>query len=290
MSSEHALRWSLITVTHNSEDALKQYWGAPLPPGVEWIVVDNASTDRTVETAAELGATIVVASDSNAGFSAANNIGFQRSSGRYVAFVNPDITVDFSSFIQLEQVCEDTGGLVAPQLSNDDGSIQPNGRGYPLLWNKIRNRLHDGEDRLRGTYLLTEEGDGVRPVCWVIGAAVLGKREVFSRLGGWDDHFFLYYEDKDISLRAWSAGMPVSLCGSARWVHGWARETKHFRLTPWMRELASMRKFYLRYPVFLLNQRAAAKRYPFIETNVFRCAEAENAPSVETSSSWSRHD
>lgn len=260
---------SLITVTYNSGDALEEFWGtAGRPPqGVEWIVVDNSSTDGTPEIAERLGATVIRLAD-NRGFSAANNVGFEQSTGRFVGFVNPDVRVRFEDLRALSEVAVAEHAIVAPQLVNADGSPQPNGRGFPFLLDKVRNRIGSAE-KLTGRYLLFASGDAPRAVCWVMGAVVFGTREDIERFGAWDPYFFLYYEDKDICLRAWKAGVRVLLDPRVEWQHGWARETTGFRLAPWRREIASMAKFYWRYPEFLLRGRAAARRHPMIQQEVF---------------------
>jgi len=263
--AEVAVTVSLITVSHNSADTLRRCWGsASLPEGVEWIVVDNASTDDSRFAARELGAKVIDAG-SNLGFSAANNLGLEHATGRFIGFVNPDVVVDFDGLSDLEAVAREHGALVAPQLLNADGTEQPNGRGFPLLIAKVRHRLHGGDT----TYLLRSEDGRPRAVCWVMGAALLGDRAVFERLGGWDDRFFLYYEDKDIGLRAWQADVPVLLVPTARWKHGWARETTSLRWAPWRREIASMAKFYSRYPEFLLGERASRRAHPLAAAGVY---------------------
>jgi N-acetylglucosaminyl-diphospho-decaprenol L-rhamnosyltransferase len=262
-------RWcSLITVTYNSSATLRRFWGTnPLPADVEWIVVDNASTDGSAEVAESLGAR-VIRLDRNMGFSHANNLGAAAASGNFLGFVNPDVSVIFEDLPGLMLVASQRNALVSPQLVNPDGSRQPNGRGYPLLVDKVRNRL-GREKELTGRYLLYSPNDEPRAVVWLMGATIFATRSAFERVGGWDDYFFLYYEDKDICLRAWDRGLRVLLAPDARWVHGWARETTSARTTPWKREIASMAKFYRRYPRFLLWRGAAQRRSAVIHQSVF---------------------
>lgn len=253
--------WTMVTVTYNSERQLRDYWSQKLPPNVEWIVVDNASTDGTIREARRAGAKII-ASRTNLGFGAANNLGLAAARGSYIGFVNPDVTVDFSSLEAMQAAIDESGGIVAPQLVNDDGSLQPGGRGFPTLKNKILNRLSEDDEHER--YRIYCSSDESRYVCWAIGAAVAGTKGAFTQLGGWDEKFFLYYEDSDIGLRAWNSGLTYRLLGNARWVHGWARETTGLRWAPWKREIASMAKFYARYPKLLWSERYARKSYPAI--------------------------
>jgi N-acetylglucosaminyl-diphospho-decaprenol L-rhamnosyltransferase len=241
--------WSLITVTFNSAHTLREFWKTTvLPSDVDWIVVDNASNDDSVEVARALNARVIPL-NTNVGFAAANNIGFRSSSARYVGFVNPDVSVEFDSLPVLAEVIEATGGLVAPQLINRDGTPQPNGRGYPFLAEKIRNRI-ESNATASAYRRFAQSGENIA-IVWFIGAVVLGRRDQLESLGPWDERFFLYYEDKDLCLRAAKAGIPRTLTGRTNWVHGWARETTNFELTPWKHELSSLWKFYTRYPRLL---------------------------------------
>jgi GT2 family glycosyltransferase len=187
-------------------------------------------------------------------------VGLSIAQGEYIAFVNPDVQVDFGSLNVLKDSIDKRGSLVAPQLLNIDGTLQPNGRGFPTLQNKIANRT----GRRISRYFITADSSTSRYVCWVIGAALSGKRETFEQIDGWDERFFIYYEDSDICLRAWAMGIAVEVTGFVNWTHGWKRETTSFRLSPWIHEVASMSKFYLRYPDLSWFELIAQKRYDSI--------------------------
>lgn len=250
--------WSLITVTYNSATPIRTYWADERPDDVEWIVVDNGSSDDSVAAATALGAT-VLATEQNLGFSAANNLGLEAATGQYIAFVNPDVRVDYTDLDRLADTIDVVGGLVSPQLLNMDGTLQPNGRGAPLLLHKVLNRLSRA-DRRNG-YRLFADPDERRNVFWLIGAVVAGSQSTVRSLGGWNERFFLYYEDKDLSIRAWRAGHPVTVLGEMRWTHGWARETTRFHLVPWAREVDSLLRFYSLYPEFLFGGALARRRH-----------------------------
>lgn len=252
--------WSLITVTFNSAQELERYWSAEIPDAVQWIVVDNGSTDDSVDVAERLGATVVTVGR-NIGFSAANNRGLTLATGRHIAFVNPDVRVDFSDLPALAGTIDRRGGLVSPQLINDDGRDQPNGRGAPLLLSKVLNRLAARPSR-RNSYLVFAAPYEEVFVFWAMGAVVAGASSTFAALGGWDERFFIYYEDKDIAIRSWRSGRTVVLAGQYRWTHGWARETAHFRLAPWAHEIASLVRFYAHYPEFIFGGAAVRRRNP----------------------------
>jgi GT2 family glycosyltransferase len=249
--SHNEPRWSLITVTHNSVPALERWWSkVRFVEEAEWVVVDNASSDRSREIAGELGARVIPLAV-NRGFGAANNVGFHQSSGRYVIFVNPDVMPQMDDLDLLRSRLDaEPNSLVAPQLLNADGTLQPNGRGLPYLSHKVMNRLQP--QRVADLYHRYAAPGEVAPCVWLIGAVVAGRREWLSKLGPWNEKFFLYYEDHDLGLRNGRAGGRSLVMGSAQWMHGWERATITLNWKAWRRELASMTKFYLRYPGLLV--------------------------------------
>jgi GT2 family glycosyltransferase len=251
------INWTVITVTFNSQDDLRSHWIEPIPNNVRWIVVDNASTDHTKEIALQLGAEVIPMS-ANLGFSAANNKGLAVSLSEYVAFVNPDVTIAWPTLVRLAADIDEFDALVAPALRNTDGSPQPNGRGLPFLVDKVGHRgLRLPFQRL--DQYLPEIQAGVTAIAWAMGAALCARRTSFNKIGGWNDSFFIYYEDHELGLRAWSNDVPVLLDPQVKWVHGWARGTAGFNLQAWKHELASSWRFYRRYPELLLLTRRHAQ-------------------------------
>jgi N-acetylglucosaminyl-diphospho-decaprenol L-rhamnosyltransferase len=135
-------RWSVITVTKDSAGDLRQFWNSDIPDNVEWIVVDNASTDGSVELARELGATIVVPLKENRGFAAACNVGLSLATAELTAFANPDVEVRYKELGKFSEILAVEEVLIAPQLLYPNGKIQHNGRGNPHLSNKVLGRLN----------------------------------------------------------------------------------------------------------------------------------------------------
>jgi len=244
---------ALITVAHNSAADLERHWSGARELGVEWIVVDNASTDDSASVAERLGAT-VIRLDRNSGFSAANNIAAEATDADCLIFVNPDVSCDAEGVRVLATEAKLQHALVAPQLLNGDGSTQENGRRMPYLYRKL---LHFFGSRLsHAEYEVVADPGVIAQVSWVIGAAVAIPRSVFREIGGWDSTFFIYYEDSDICIRARRAGYRTLLHGDVRWTHGWARATRRsLSWRAWKFELASALKFYARYPRLLLHPR-----------------------------------
>ncbi|UUZ61697.1 glycosyltransferase [Nocardioides sp. B-3] len=222
------------------------------------MVVDNSSTDGTVARAREV-ADPVIESGGNRGFSHGNNLGLAAVDTEYVAFVNPDVTVSGSDWhASLEETIERGGGLAAPQLLNPDGTEQANARGIPYLSAKVRNRAKP-ESEKGDEYART--GLAVPTyIAWAMGAVVAGRTDAVRALGGWDDSYFLYYEDHEFGLRARREGMAVALDPRVRWLHDWQRATTGPALWAWKAELNSMRTFYSQFPQLFRRRYGAGRR------------------------------
>ena len=253
MSEGRAEDWSLITVSYNSAEHLRRCWTGVDLGGAEWIVVDNASGDDSASVAAALGARVIQL-PKNVGFAAANNVAVATVTREWVAFVNPDVTIAGAEDLErLAATSALNGSLVAPQLLNPDGTEQPNGRGIPFLADKVAHRLGSFPGANLDDYSRTGLA---RPtyVAWVIGAALAGPTRTFRDLGGWDERFFVYYEDHEIGLRAWANGVPVVLDPAVRWMHRWQRATTRPALRPWRNELQAGNAFYRKHPGLLVRR------------------------------------
>ena len=252
--------WTLVTVTYNSELQLESCWGAAAIGHARWVVVDNASEDDSVDVARQLGAEVIQL-PRNIGFSAANNIGLASVASPWVAFLNPDVTIaDAANLGRLARVAAANDALVAPQLLNPDGTEQPNARGLPFVADKVANRV----GRFPGSRLEEYVRSGLTTptyCAWVIGAAVAGRADLFRELGGWDERYFVYYEDHALGLRSWQAGHPVVLDPGVRWSHEWQRATTRLHVTPWRHELRSATRFYAKHPHLVHRSK---KRVPLI--------------------------
>ena len=242
---------SIVTVSYNSARTLERYWSPP-PSWVEWIVVDNASTDHSQEVAASLGAR-VISLTKNVGFGRATNVGVQSSTAAVVGAVNPDVRVEYDDLELLVERVSAVDGIIAPQLLNPDGSPQPNGRGWPSLANKILNRLAPDLARGRQFQRFANPGERIEVVS-AIGAAIFMKRSIATALGPFDPRFFVYYEDIDLCLRARSHGLPTFVDGDFRWTHEWARSASGANFRGWSLELDGLVRFYSRYPALLVRR------------------------------------
>lgn len=261
--------WTFVTVTFNNAAQLRTSWSNLDLANCRWLVVDNNSSDNSAAVAESLGAEVIRRTD-NRGFSASNNTGLSHVKSEWVAFVNPDLRPNVDSLDRLRSISSAHSALVAPQLINPDGSLQPNARGFPTVPQKLANRglCSQRIDTSRYTQMQFE---GPTYIAWAMGAAVCGPRTLFEKLGGWDQQYFIYYEDHDLGLRSWIANHPVILDPASQWVHAWQRETNSLKLTPWKHEMRSAVKFYRQYPELLRSRRVyESGRFSQLSSHLWR--------------------
>ena len=216
----------VVVVSHNSRDRLRECV-APLAgdADIEVIVVDNASSDGSVESLEGLPVT-AVASEVNGGFAQGCNVGWRRGSAPFVLLLNPDATIDVQSIRRLVDILQATPGVgaVAPRIVHPDASLDYSIRRFPRLRSTYARALflHRVFPRASWTDEVVRDDDAYRTpgtAEWVSGACVLLRREVLERIGGLDEGFFLYCEDKDLCKRLWDEGFEVRFEPSAEAQH-----------------------------------------------------------------------
>lgn len=221
---------SVVVVSYNVRrhvlDALRS-----VPPGgdlqIETIVVDNASSDGSVATIREeFPETIVVEAGENRGFGAANNLGLRRARGRYVLFLNPDAELRPGALERLVAYLDARPdvGIVGPRLRHPDGTVQPSRRRFPsirtlLVESTVPGRWWSGWPALRRYYLDDVPDDDAQDVDWLVGAALLVRRDAIEALGGFDERFFLYSEELDLARRFRLRGWRVVYDPEAEVIH-----------------------------------------------------------------------
>jgi len=175
-------------------------------------VVDNASTDGSVESLTSLGTRVrVLRNPVNRGFAAACNEAARQASGDYLLFLNPDTRLEAGSLdaavAALESPLHRRAAIAGIQLYDECGRVMKSCARFPSAGSMIVKAV--GLDRTGWirSYPMTEWAhDETRVVDHVIGAFYLVRRSVFHGLGGFDERFFVYLEDLDFSLRASEAG------------------------------------------------------------------------------------
>lgn len=156
----------------------------------------------------------------------------------YISIVNPDIRFSSNPLPGLLGCLEgDNVGVAAPLVLNPAGMIEDNARRFPAPWRVLAKVF-------RKTRLLDYAID--KPIVtpdWVAGMFLLIPAETFRRVGGFDERYFLYYEDVDFCARLRLAGYGVRLCTDAQVVHEGQRQSHRDRKYLWWHMKSALRFF-----------------------------------------------
>lgn len=173
------------------------------------------------------------------GFGANHNQAFARSTGRYFCVMNPDIRLNSNPFTSLLTCIDDSSvGVVAPLVLGEHGGVEDSARRMPSPLKIVRKLFGGG---LKPDYVI--KNVPIYPD-WVGGMFMLFPRPVFERLGGFDERYYLYYEDVDICARLRLLGHQAVVCPEASVIHCAQRSShRSFRYFFW--HLNSMVRFFL---------------------------------------------
>ena len=252
--------------------------------GFNWevVVVDNASTDRSESVAderesidGERGRVRLVRLPTNTGFAAAANLGAQQGAANLLLFLNPDCLVapGFLEPLIEELDTSPRRAAVAPCVVNEDGSPQGNARGDPTMMTGLFGRSTPltrlfPSARLARRNVLRPESQAAASVDWVSGSCVLVQRQAFEEIGGFDERYFLYWEDADLCRRLRNAGWSIRFRPDSRVVHLGARSSRTVKP---LAIRAFHRSAYLYYATHVAPSRRSARRWLAAGLLVARC-------------------
>jgi|APSaa5957512535_1039671.scaffolds.fasta_scaffold07790_4 GT2 family glycosyltransferase len=178
------------------------------------IVVDNGSTDGSIDLLDELSGVDVIRTGDNLGFAAACNLGAEQGHSPYILFLNPDTRIESTSLSMplafMEQPENDGIGICGIQLVNEQGAVSRTCAHFPTMSRLLASSLGLVKfPGLRGSGMLMNDWDHKtsRIVDQVIGAFFFIRRSVFQSVGGFDERFFVYYEEVDLSLKVKQTGL-----------------------------------------------------------------------------------
>lgn len=199
---------SIITVTWNAGEHIDQLIHAVTAActglSFEHIIVDNASTDNTVEIVKKYQNVILIENKDNQGFGKANNTAYQRAKGEYVLFLNPDMRPTAGSFKKLLDWYKDKEdvGIVSVKLIQENGEIHPDTipRRFPSIWNQLAILLKIPHifPRVLNHYLMQGfDTEQEQVVDSVRGSFMLTRKKYFQH-EVFDTRYFLWFEDVDL--------------------------------------------------------------------------------------------
>lgn len=225
------MQLSVIIVNWNSlaflRECLRSFYREVTGLTFEIIVVDNHSPEGGITTLRDLFPNIqIVESHRNLGFAAANNLGFARSSGETLLFLNPDTAVMGTAIAVMASWLRalPDAGIIGAKLLNTDGTIQTSCiQTFPTILNQLLDieflRVRWPACSLWNISPLYSRETRPSPVEVISGACMMMKRAVFEQAGEFSEDYFMYAEDLDLSYKVTRLGLRNYYVGEAQVVH-----------------------------------------------------------------------
>lgn len=216
---------ALVTVTYNSEDVLEDFFNSlltdPSLPRIKLYLIDNASSDKTLEVAARYQERIdlsIEPNNDNLGVAVGNNQGISaalRDGAEWILLVNNDTIIPAGTLAGLLETATEKGlHILSPTIEGTEpvesvwyagGTISPY-QGMKVRHEKMGSPIIGALQGLRQTpYAST--------------CCLLIHRDVFNLIGGMDKDYFVYFDDVDFAIRAKAAGFPYWLTGDYKIIH-----------------------------------------------------------------------
>jgi N-acetylglucosaminyl-diphospho-decaprenol L-rhamnosyltransferase len=240
---------SVIIVNWNSVNYLREcltsIYGNCEGMRYEVIVVDNASPQRDIEQLpAEFPGMVLVKSGANLGFAGANNLGFYRSRGNHLLFLNPDTRILGSAIQTILSHAKDLprAGIVGCKLLNTDGSIQTSCiQRFPTILNQALDveflQRRWPQLSLWGIAPLFADKPAPAKVEVVSGACMMVGREVFQRVSGFSEDYFMYAEDLDLCHKVMKANFDNYYVGDAEVIHHGGKSSGQREVNEWATQM-----------------------------------------------------
>jgi GT2 family glycosyltransferase len=203
--------FSVIIVNYNTKDLTTACLDSifqNLCGDFEVIVVDNNSTDGSADFLKEKfdSKIKIIPNSINLGFGKANNLAAAKAQGKFLFFLNSDTLIK-EDVLNAFLICltNPAVGILAPDLILTDGQKQKYASGeFPRFFNLLAGKI--GIRKVKG-------------LDWVSGAALVVRKEVFDQVGGFDEKYFMYFEDIDFCWSVKLAGYKIELVPTAKVIH-----------------------------------------------------------------------
>lgn len=163
------------------------------------------------------------------GFGANHNAAFRAARGEYFCVMNPDIRLGADPFPGLlRELAKREVGVAAPAVKSPAGTLEDSARRFPTVWTLAKKAFS------RGVQVDYPAADGTFDPEWLAGMCLVFRAATFRELGGFDEGFFLYYEDVDLCMRLRAAGYTARWLPEVAVVHDARRESRrNLRYLAW---------------------------------------------------------
>lgn len=219
----------VVCVTYNPGQELEEFARTlreTASADVELVLVENGDDRTTADAVARTHGARVIHPGKNLGYGAAANLGAKGAVGPWIVVSNPDIIWHEGALDTLIGALERSpgAGAAGPALLNSDGTVYPSARELPSLTQGAGHALlsrvwpsNPWTDRYQHRQESTAPHE--RPAGWLSGACLVLRRAAFEQVGGFDEEYFMFFEDLDLGERLGRAGWVNLYVPSAEVTH-----------------------------------------------------------------------
>ncbi|OGH13695.1 MAG: hypothetical protein A2860_04590 [Candidatus Levybacteria bacterium RIFCSPHIGHO2_01_FULL_37_33] len=221
------VKLSIIILNYNTKDitlkciesVVSQYKKDLKNAEVELLVADNGSKDGSAErikASKFISFLTLLENEENLGFTKGNNRAAKYAKGRHLLFLNSDTYIKDQGFLKITDFLNSNPkvGIVGGKLTNNDGSLQRSAGKFYNLFNILLMLL--GMERIG---FVRSSPSKISRVDWVSGACLMIRRDLFEKLSGFDENYFMYMEDMDLCFRAKNRGFLTYFYPDVKLIH-----------------------------------------------------------------------
>ena len=202
----------------------------------EIIVVDNNSEDNSAEIIKKIYPTIkIIKNEKNLGMGGGNNLGIKAAQAEFILILNPDTIIKKDAIKILHNFIksDEQIGIAGPKLLNPDNTLQYSCRRFPKFYTPILRRTFLGKfakNHLDNFLMKDYSHKEIKKVDWMLGSCLMVRKNILNKINGFDEKFFMYFEDTDLCKRVWQADFKVVYNPQAIVIHNHARASAE---SPW---------------------------------------------------------
>ncbi|NOZ62714.1 MAG: glycosyltransferase family 2 protein [Calditrichaeota bacterium] len=263
------MKISVIIVTYNHEGeivhCLQSLQESPLSSAMQILLIDNRSRDRTLDVITSFSKNFaefeIIKNKENFGFTRAVNQGLRIAGGDFVLLLNPDTIIPEKTIPRLiEHLTQNSAvGAVSPQFRNPDGSIQPSCRRFPrrrdVGYNALGLNLLFSKSKEFNYWKMGDfDHQQLRKVEQPQGAFLLFRREIFDKIGFFDEQFFMFFSDVDWCRRIIKAGWKIHFFSDVHIVHARGSSVHRHQVKMIKTSHLSFYRYFQKYYRGIINQ------------------------------------
>lgn len=187
------------------------------------IIIVNNSPEEDLEFLKSIYPQIILINSENKGYSYSNNLGVKNSKGEYLFFLNADTIIKTDFLLNFVNSFKDKDfGAAGFKLYNPDDTFQLSFWKENTFFNEIDNKKSEKYFTNKNINYINEIENNycdITPVDWVSGAAMIIRKDIFEEIKGFDESFFLFYEDADMCKRLQSVGLKIYFYPFCKIIH-----------------------------------------------------------------------